>query len=87
MLKNIKVVAHKHNELLYIAEQDKNRDLFLKTGIDSPGESVSIIRGKLGLSNGQNIFLCESDGFRNEGHVVLTLYNSENNGKEAGLYL
>lgn len=67
MQKNIKVVAHKHNELLYIAEQDKNRDLFLKTGIDSPGESVSIIQGKLGLYNGQNIFCASLTDFKMKG--------------------
>ncbi len=53
--------------------QDSNGDSHLKAGIVGPGESIPIIKGKMGLSTWQNIFLCEFDGPRAERHVVVTI--------------
>jgi len=44
--------------------QDSNGDSHLKAGIVGPGENIPIIKGKMGLSTWQNIFLCEFDGPR-----------------------
>lgn len=53
--------------------QDSNGDSHLKAGIVGPGESIPIIKGKMGLSIWQNIFLCEFDGPREERNVVITI--------------
>lgn len=53
--------------------QDSNGDSHLKAGIVGPGESIPIIKGKMGLSTWQNIFLCEFDGPREERNVVITI--------------
>ena len=52
--------------------QDGNGDAHLKAGIIGPGENIPIIQGKLGLSQWQNIFLCEFDGPRSKREIVLT---------------
>ena len=54
-------------------EQDGNGDSHLKAGLVGPSESIPIIKGKLGLSTWQNIFLCEFDGPRPERSVVVTI--------------
>ena len=54
-------------------QQDGNGDSHLKAGLVGPSEAIPIIDGKLGLSQWQNIFLCEFDGPRNERRVVCTL--------------
>jgi secondary thiamine-phosphate synthase enzyme len=53
--------------------QDNNGDSHLKSGLVGPGETIPIIRGKLGLSTWQNIFLCEFDGPRNVRSIVVTI--------------
>lgn len=53
--------------------QDGNGDAHLKAGIVGPSETIPVLRGKLGLSRWQNIFLCEFDGPRRSRKVVLTL--------------
>lgn len=53
--------------------QDGNGDSHLKAGLVGPSESVPIIEGKLGLSQWQNIFLCEFDGPRSERRIVCTV--------------
>jgi len=53
--------------------QDGNGDAHLKAGIIGPSETIPIIRGKLGLSTWQNIFLCEFDGPRQERRIVVTI--------------
>ena len=45
-------------------QQDGNGDAHLKAGLVGPSETIPIIDGKLGLSQWQNIFLCEFDGPR-----------------------
>jgi secondary thiamine-phosphate synthase enzyme len=54
-------------------KQDGNGDSHLKAGLVGPSETVPIIDGKLGLSQWQNIFLCEFDGPRAERRVVCTV--------------
>ncbi len=54
-------------------EQDGNGDSHLKAGLVGPSESIPILKGKLGLSTWQNIFLCEFDGPRSERTVVVTV--------------
>ena len=54
-------------------QQDGNGDSHLKAGLVGPSESVPIIDSKLGLSQWQNIFLCEFDGPRSERVVVCTI--------------
>jgi len=56
--------------------QDGNGDAHLKSGIVGPGETIPIIKGKLGLSRWQNIFLCEFDGPRDRRNIVVTITNS-----------
>jgi secondary thiamine-phosphate synthase enzyme len=53
--------------------QDGNGDSHLKAGLVGPSESIPILKGKLGLSTWQNIFLCEFDGPRSERTVVVTV--------------
>lgn len=53
--------------------QDNNGDAHLKAGLVGPSESIPIVKGQLGLSTWQNIFLCEFDGPRNERSVVVTI--------------
>lgn len=52
--------------------QDGNGDAHLKAGLVGPSETIPIIKGELGLSTWQNIFLCEFDGPRQERNIVLT---------------
>ena len=53
--------------------QDGNGDSHLKAGIVGPSETIPLIHGKLGLSQWQNIFLCEFDGPRQKRNVVCTI--------------
>lgn len=53
--------------------QDGNGDSHLKAGIIGPSESIPLINGKLGLSQWQNVFLCEFDGPRQKRNVVCTI--------------
>ena len=54
-------------------QQDGNGDAHLKAGIVGPSETIPIINGKVGLSQWQNIFLCEFDGPRAKRSIVVTL--------------
>lgn len=54
-------------------KQDGNGDSHLKAGLVGPSETIPIIEGELGLSQWQNIFLCEFDGPRNQRDIVVTL--------------
>lgn len=54
-------------------KQDGNGDAHIKAGLIGPGESIPIINGKLGLSQWQNVFLCEFDGPRSQRNIVITL--------------
>jgi len=54
-------------------QQDGNGDAHLKAGIVGPSETIPIISGKVGLSQWQNIFLCEFDGPRAKRSIVVTL--------------
>ena len=56
--------------------QDGNGDSHLKAGLVGPSESIPIIDGKLGLSQWQNIFLCEFDGPRDERRIICTIIES-----------
>ena len=53
-------------------QQDGNGDAHLKAGLVGPSETIPVIDGKLGLSQWQNVFLCEFDGPRTERRVVCT---------------
>ena len=53
--------------------QDGNSDAHLKAGLVGPSETLPLIDGKLGLSQWQNIFLCEFDGPRRERKIVCTV--------------
>jgi secondary thiamine-phosphate synthase enzyme len=53
--------------------QDGNGDSHLKAGLVGPSETIPIIAGKLGLSQWQNIFLCEFDGPRSQRRVHCTV--------------
>ena len=55
--------------------QDGNGDSHLKAGIVGPSESIPLVNGKLGLSQWQNVFLCEFDGPRKTRNVVCTIIN------------
>jgi len=57
--------------------QDGNGDAHLKAGLVGPSETIPVIDGKLGLSQWQNVFLCEFDGPRSERRVVCTLLRDE----------
>ncbi len=54
-------------------QQDGNGDSHLKAGLVGPSENIPLIEGKLGLSQWQNIFLCEFDGPRDERRIVCTI--------------
>ena len=54
--------------------QDGNGDAHLKAGLVGPSETIPLINGKLGLSQWQNIFLCEFDGPRRERKIVCTVF-------------
>ena len=58
-------------------QQDGNGDSHLKAGLVGPSESIPIIDGNLGLSQWQNVFLCEFDGPRSERQVVCTIIGDE----------
>ena len=58
-------------------QQDGNGDSHLKAGLVGPSESIPIIDGNLGLSQWQNVFLCEFDGPRTQRQVVCTIIKSE----------
>jgi secondary thiamine-phosphate synthase enzyme len=53
--------------------QDGNGDAHLKAGLVGPSETIPVIDGKLGLSQWQNVFLCEFDGPRSERCLVCTI--------------
>ena len=57
--------------------QDNNGDSHLKAGIVGPSETIPLIKGKMGLSTWQNIFLCEFDGPRRERKIVVTIIETE----------
>ena len=57
--------------------QDGNGDAHLKAGIVGPGETIPIIKGKLGLSTWQNIFFCEFDGPRQKRNILVTVTQSD----------
>jgi len=57
--------------------QDNNGDSHLKAGLVGPSETIPIVKGKMGLSTWQNIFLCEFDGPRSSRNIVITLIDSE----------
>ena len=57
--------------------QDGNGDAHLKAGIVGPGETIPICGGELGLSQWQNIFLCEFDGPRERREIVVTIVPAE----------
>ena len=54
-------------------QQDGNGDSHLKAGLVGPSETMPIIDGVLGLSQWQNLFLCEFDGPRSERRLVCTV--------------
>ncbi len=56
--------------------QDGNGDSHLKAGLVGPSEAIPIIDGKLGLSQWQNVFLCEFDGPRQERRIICTIIGS-----------
>lgn len=56
--------------------QDGNGDAHLKAGIVGPSETIPVIKGRLGLSTWQNIFLCEFDGPRIRRNIVITISTS-----------
>ena len=58
-------------------QQDGNGDAHLKAGLVGPSETIPVIDGKLGLSQWQNVFLCEFDGPRSERRVVCTIVKDE----------
>ena len=58
--------------------QDGNGDAHLKSGLIGPSETIPLVKGKLGLSTWQNIFLCEFDGPRSERNIVCTIVADEN---------
>ena len=58
--------------------QDGNGDSHLKAGLIGPSEVIPVIDGKLGLSQWQNIFLCEFDGPRDERRIVCTVLPLDN---------
>jgi secondary thiamine-phosphate synthase enzyme len=58
-------------------QQDGNGDAHLKAGLVGPSETIPVIDGKLGLSQWQNVFLCEFDGPRSERRLVCTILKDE----------
>ena len=57
--------------------QDGNGDAHLKAGLVGPSETIPVVEGRLGLSQWQNVFLCEFDGPRSERRVVCTIIEDE----------
>jgi secondary thiamine-phosphate synthase enzyme len=57
--------------------QDNNGDAHLKSGLVGPSETIPIVNGRLGLSQWQNIFLCDFDGPRSNRNIIVTLYDAE----------
>jgi secondary thiamine-phosphate synthase enzyme len=57
--------------------QDGNGDSHLKAGIIGPSETIPIIDGTMGLSQWQNIFLCEFDGPRRNREVAVTVISDQ----------
>jgi len=55
--------------------QDGNGDAHLKAGVIGPSETIPIVDGTLGLSQWQNIFVCEFDGPRNIREIIVTVIN------------
>ena len=53
--------------------QDGNGDSHLKAGLVGPSETIPLAGGRLGLSQWQNVFLCEFDGPRKARRVVCTI--------------
>ncbi len=53
-------------------KQDGNGDSHMKAGLVGPSETIPVIDGALGLSQWQNIFLCEFDGPRGRREIVLS---------------
>jgi secondary thiamine-phosphate synthase enzyme len=53
--------------------QDNNGDSHLKAGIVGPSETIPVIDGRIGLSQWQNIFLCEFDGPRSVRKIAVTV--------------
>ncbi|MBF0145405.1 MAG: YjbQ family protein [Magnetococcales bacterium] len=53
--------------------QDGNGDAHLKAGLVGPSQTIPLIDGRLGLSQWQNIFLCEFDGPREQRTIVCTV--------------
>ncbi|MCA9449190.1 MAG: secondary thiamine-phosphate synthase enzyme YjbQ, partial [Candidatus Omnitrophica bacterium] len=52
---------------------DGNADSHIKAGIVGASETIPIDRGRLLLSQWQNIFFCDFDGPRSRREVVVTL--------------
>jgi len=59
--------------------QDGNGDSHLKAGLVGPSETIPLIDGRLGLSQWQNIFLCEFDGPRSSRSIVCTIIEDSPN--------
>jgi secondary thiamine-phosphate synthase enzyme len=57
--------------------QDSNGDSHLKAGLVGPNETIPIVNGHLGLSQWQNIFLCDFDGPRGSRNIIVTLYDAD----------
>ncbi len=57
--------------------QDNNGDAHLKAGLVGPNETIPIVNGRLGLSQWQNIFLCDFDGPRSSRNIIVTLYDAD----------
>ncbi len=57
--------------------QDSNGDSHLKAGLVGPNETIPIVNGRLGLSQWQNIFLCDFDGPRSSRNIIVTLYDAD----------
>jgi len=53
--------------------QDGNGDAHIKAGLIGPSETIPLIDGRLGLSQWQNIFLCDFDGPHRQRSVVCTV--------------
>jgi secondary thiamine-phosphate synthase enzyme len=62
--------------------QDNNGDSHLKAGLVGPNETIPIVNGRLGLSQWQNIFLCDFDGPRSSRNVIVTLYDAGVSGNK-----
>jgi secondary thiamine-phosphate synthase enzyme len=53
--------------------QDGNGDSHLKAGLIGPSETIPVMDGTLGLSQWQNIFVCEFDGPRASREIVVSV--------------